>query len=96
MSQNTLSAEQQRREAEGSSVGTRVPFEGISEPGAYICEWSGHLLRVPSDAIAPGRSPLLSIIGAESLFAIRISSNPFVTITKAKLLASNMDVAVNF
>jgi len=27
--------------------GTTLPFGGIHEPGAYICRWSGHLLRVP-------------------------------------------------
>ena len=96
MPANSQSREQQTREAEGSTIGTRVPFEGISEPGAYICEWSGHLLRVPPDAVAPGRSPLLNIIGSDPLYCIRISSDPFVPLTKAKLSASNLDVAVNF
>jgi hypothetical protein len=60
-----------------------VPFEEIQEPGCYICNWSGHLLRVPEDGVAPGRSPLISI-------------NPFVTVTKAKMIASNLDCNVNF
>lgn len=78
------------------TIGTTVPFDAINEPGAYICNWSGHLLRVPEDAVAPGRSPVMNIIGAEPLTATKISDNPFITITKAKLLASNFDLNVNF
>ena len=76
--------------------GTTLAFDSISEPGAYICNWSGHLLRVPDDAVAPDRSPLINMIGCEPLFVTKISSNPFVSVTKAKLLACNADVHVNF
>ena len=75
---------------------TTIPFDAISDPGAYICNWSGHLLRIPEDGVASGRGPVLSIVGAEPLFVTRISDNPFITITKAKLLAANWDVDVNF
>lgn len=78
------------------SVGTTIPWDQINEPGAYICNWSGHLLRVPEDGVAPGRSPVLSMVGTEPLFVTKISSNPFITITKARLLASNFDLNVNF
>ncbi len=78
------------------SLGTQVPFEAINQPGCYICNWSGHLLRVPEDGVAPGRSPLLSIIGQQPLFVTKISDNPFIPVTKARMLAANCDVAVNF
>lgn len=81
---------------QGCPTGTQVPFEAISEPGCYICNWSGHLLRVPADGVAPGRSPLLNIVGQEPLFVTKISDNPFVTVTKARMLASNCDINVNF
>ncbi len=77
-------------------VGATIPFEQVNEPGAYICNWSGHLLRVPHDGIAPGRSPMLSIIGAQPLFVTKISDDPYVVTTKARLLAANFDVHVNF
>ena len=76
--------------------GSTVPFEQISTPGAYVCNWSGHLLRVPQDGVAPGRSPLLNIVGPQSLFVTKISEDPYVSITKARLLACNCDVNVNF
>ncbi len=78
------------------NCGQTLPWSSISEPGCYVCNWSGHLLRVPDDAIASGRSPLINMIGCEPLFVTKISNNPFVSVTKAKLLACNADVHVNF
>ena len=78
------------------SVGMILPFDAINEPGAYVCNWSGHLLRVPQDGVTPGRSPLINIVGNEPLTVTKISEDPYITITKAKLVASNFDVAVNF
>ncbi len=78
------------------SCGQTLPWSSISEPGCYVCNWSGHLLRVPDDAIAPGRSPLINMVACEPLFVTKISDNPFVSVTKAKLLACNADVNVNF
>ncbi len=80
----------------GVVMGQVVPFESICEPGAYVCNWSGHLLRVPSDAVTAGRSPLINIVGADCLFVTKICNDPFVPLTKARLLACNFDIAVNF
>ena len=78
------------------SVGATVPFDAINEPGAYICNWTGHLLRVPEDGVTAGRSPMVNIVGPDQLFVTKISDNPYLTLTKARLLASNFDVNVNF
>ena len=79
-----------------TAIGTTVPFESIQAPGCYICNWSGHLLRIPEDGVAAGRSPLVNIVGPEQLFVTKISENPFITLTKAKMIASNIDCNVNF
>ena len=76
--------------------GTQIPFEAINVPGCYICNWSGHLLRVPEDSIKPGRSPLLNIVGTTPLFLTKISNDPFMPVSKARLLAAQCDVLVNF
>ncbi len=76
--------------------GAQVPFESINEPGCYVSNWTGHLVRVPEDAIKPGRSPLMSITGTETLFVTKISCDPFLAISKARMLAADCDVAVNF
>jgi len=78
------------------NVGACIPFESINMPGAYVCNWSGHLLRVPEDGVKTGRSPLLNIVGNEPLFVTTISSDPYISITKAKIVAANLDVSVNF
>ena len=83
-------------EQSNSGFGMQIPFEAINEPGCYICNWSGHLLRVPDDAVKPGRSPVITIKGAETLFVTKISNDPFCQVTKARLLAADCDVAVNF
>ncbi len=79
-----------------TQCGTRVPFDSIQDPGAYICNWSGHLLRVPPDGITPGRSPLINMVGCDPLFVTKISDNPFVTVTKARMQAANFDLPVAF
>ena len=86
----------QAKYSEGKPLGQVMPFQSICEPGAYVCNWSGHLLRVPEDATTAGRSPLISIVGPDHLFVTKISENPYVAVTKARLLASNYDMAVNF
>ncbi len=78
------------------NIGQVMPFESISEPGTYVCNWSGHLLRVPDDAVTPGRSPLINMLGPEQLFVTKISNNPFTPVTKCRLVAANLDIAVNF
>jgi hypothetical protein len=86
----------QKSNTVGNAGCLTVPFDQINEPGAYVCNWSGHLLRVPEDGVTPGRSPLMSIVGPQALFVTKISEDPYISITKARLLASNCDVNVNF
>ncbi len=83
-------------ESDTMNVGTQIPFDSIHEPGTYICNWSGHLLRVPEDAVSQGRSPLLDIRARDPLFTTKISDDPYITLTKARLTAADHDVAVNF
>lgn len=79
-----------------TAVGQVLPFEKINVPGTYVCNWSGHLLRVPPDAVTAGRSPLMNLVGTEALMVTRIADDPYVPLTKARLLAANCDIAINF
>ncbi len=76
--------------------GAEIPFEAINAPGCYVCNWSGHLIRVPDNAVKPGRSPLLSMKGTEPLFVTCLTHDPYVPVSKARMLAANCDVVVNF
>ncbi len=79
-----------------SGGGSTLPLDSINAPGAYVCAWSGHLLRVPEDGVSPDRSPTLDMVGSKPLLVTKISDNPFVALTKARLLASDFDIHVNF
>ncbi len=92
MTAGTTSAHE--RDAHG--FGTRVPFEGINEVGTYVCNWSGHLMRVPCDAIEAGRSPLLTICGKDALYVTKINEDPYIPVSKARALAAEADLLVNF
>ncbi|MEP0845825.1 MAG: hypothetical protein HRF50_03270 [Phycisphaerae bacterium] len=96
MTTQTLNQNTTQNSFSTTPVGTTIPFESINDCGAYICNWSGHLLRVPEDGVIPGRSPAVNMVGPQPLTVTKISDNPFITVTKAKLLASNYDLAVNF
>lgn len=85
-----------QKELEPKGALTQAPFESLDEPGCYVCNWSGHLLRLPEDGVKPGRSPVLSMTGTEPLFLTKISSDPFITRTKARILAADNDLGVNF
>ena len=77
-------------------IGASVPFDVVHEAGAYICNWSGHLLRVPADVPDPPRSALFNLIGREPLLATKISDNPCVTVTQARRLAAQLALKANF
>ena len=81
---------------DGKGVGNTSAFDQITETGTYVCNWSGHLLRLPEDAVKPGRSPVIDMRGKEQLFVTKISQDPFISLTKARIIASDLDQEVNF
>lgn len=95
MTTQTVSS-RQRESTTNRGFGTQIPFDAIDEPGCYVCNWSGHLLRVPEDGVKPGRSPMINMSGDAPLFVTRISENPYIPLSKARLLAADCDVAVRF
>ena len=94
MSQQTQSHQLQQSVLQ--DTGSVTPFAAISEPGAYVANWCGHLIRIPEDGLARGRSPVINMVGVNPLTVTKIADNPFVTLTKARLLAANLDVEVSF
>lgn len=71
-------------------------FSDLKGPGAYLCNPTGHLFRVPEDAVKVGRSPVIEILSSDPIIVTKLSDNPFVTITKARMIAADLDLAVNF
>ena len=77
-------------------AGTTIPFGNIAEPGCYVSHWDGHLLRVLPGGVVAGRSPVLSIVGRRTLYVTKISSDPFLPMTRARSAAANLDLNVEF
>lgn len=96
MATGTTTKEKGFATTSNQAFGIRVPFDQIDESGTYICNWNGFLLRVPEDGVAPGRSPLVNLIGPEPLFVTKIADNPWIPVTKARMLAANLDLSVSF
>ncbi len=67
----------------------------IKEPGAYVFMDSGELARVPFEALAPGHSPAMTITSKRPVLLARISTDPYVPLSKARQLAADFDLHVN-
>jgi hypothetical protein len=76
------------------SPGVSIPFDSIRSPGAYVCNWNGHLLRVPENALVP--DSVINIVGSEPLFVTKISDDPAVPLTKARRAAAEMRLTTSF
>ena len=76
------------------SLGVSIPFDSIRSPGAYVCNWNGHLLRVPEIALVP--NGVINIVGSEPLFVTKISDDPAMPLTKARRAAAEMRLATSF
>ncbi|OGC79447.1 MAG: hypothetical protein A2145_03270 [candidate division Zixibacteria bacterium RBG_16_40_9] len=78
------------------NIGFQCDFSQIPEPGAWVGCIDGSLYRVPEDAIHPGRSPLVSIVCCNGTPVTKISSDPYVQITTARMKTADLDLPVNF
>lgn len=73
-----------------------VPWQDLSEPGAYVERGSGDLYRIPKEALIPGASPMIrkESLGASRL--VQLSKNPFITTMQARLMACEHNIEPNF
>jgi hypothetical protein len=44
----------------------------------------------------PGRSPVLEMVGYDPLFVTKISDDPFLAVSKARMLAADCDAQAHF
>lgn len=72
------------------------PLDEVREPGAYVCRESGDLLRIPPVGAPVGGDEMKRKIGEQQIFVTRISEDPFVPISTARIRAANMDIDVSF
>ncbi len=91
-------SEQDKPESFGAnSTGPHVLLQDIHEPGAYVCHWSGDLLRVAEHEIPTDTAPNLPASPQDQpLETTKISDDPFIPISRARMVASNFDIDINF
>ncbi len=71
-------------------------FDAINEPGVYVENRTGVLMRIPEDALVPGRSPALEVLCHEPWVVTKISNDPYLPVTKARMIAADFDLRINF
>ena len=71
-------------------------FGQINQPGCYILQHSGTLLRVPEDALIPGRSPAIDFVSNQKWIVTKITDDPFIPLTQARMTAADLDLFINF
>lgn len=74
----------------------QMVFDEINQPGTYYSNWSGHLLRIPEEALKPGFSPKFEILGKEPVIVTKLSDDPYVARSRARMIAADLDLDVNF
>ena len=77
-------------------AGVAVPFDAITSAGAYVCNWSGHLLRVPEHGLLPSGPLAVNMVGGEPLTVTKISDDPDLPLSEARGLAWSYGVNVGF
>jgi len=77
-------------------TGATVPLDGIGSAGAYVCNWSGHLLRVPPTSVKVAGRLDLNIVGGEPLTVTKISDDPDLPLSQARGLAWCFGLSVGF
>jgi hypothetical protein len=74
----------------------QIPFNEIEEAGTYYSNWTGHLIRIPDDGLKAGSSPVIDIRGKAPMIVTKLSDDPYVTVSKARMIAADLDLDVNF
>ncbi len=78
------------------ALGVSLPLAVVDEPGTYVCDWSGHLLRVPETDRGASRFATVCEAGSRRWTVTRISPDPQLSRFEARALAHRFGLIVNF
>ena len=73
-----------------------IPLAELSQSGAYVAKETGDLIRVPPDGESTGEEELFGKGATQQLLVAKVSDNPFIPITKARLAAAALDIEISF
>ena len=71
-------------------------LDEVTEPGAYISKGTGDLVRIVQRGAFLEGKELLNRHDDEPVYVARISNDPFIPISQARLAAANSDITINF
>jgi hypothetical protein len=87
---------ERRDEISSSHAGLTCDFRQIEEPGCYVDHETGRLFRIPNDALAQGRSPVIDTVGNSPWLLTKVSDDPYAPLSKVRMAAADLDLPVNF
>ncbi len=73
-----------------------LPFGEVNAAGTYYMWATGGLCRIPEEALKAGHSPTLEIVLQGDNRVTRLTHDPFTPLSKARLIAADADLDVNF
>ena len=88
-----------RQQGSGPSLPRSLPrtlLGDVTEPGAYVCPDGGELIRVVETGASSEEAELIEKHGAEPIYVMRISKDPFIPVSEARIAAANLDIEVKF
>ena len=71
-------------------------FDEIEAPGAFLEVETGRLFRVQPGALQPGHSPMITITSNQGWRYAKLSDDPNVPISKARVFAADADLTTSF
>ncbi len=71
-------------------------WENIREPGFYVSSQTGKGYRITQESLIPGASPAIGVTGAEREMFTRLSNDPYLTLSAARLISADNDVECSF
>jgi hypothetical protein len=66
----------------------------VSEPGCYLCQWNGRLLRVCAEELTSGTFDIPDFDPNRPSLVTKLHADPYITLRKARIIAANWDLVV--
>ncbi|MGH6808567.1 MAG: hypothetical protein ACREEJ_17275 [Ensifer adhaerens] len=83
-------------EAQHRKTLPEVNWEDVKVAGCYVDESSGDLYRIPAEALIAGGSPMVVRESSGASRLRQLSTDPFMSSLKARLLCAQHNIEPNF
>jgi len=93
---DSVLASRERQTPEIQTPGLTVPLHALDEPGTYICNWNGHLLRIPEAELDASRFAAIRRADSQPWTVTRLSADPHISRFEARALANSLGLSTSF